>query len=242
MKTQVFTFVFNRPDLFKKQIEFFRRNFVGEYQLNAVCDYRDDKYLNQFKELCEEEGVSFYPHKSQDNLSPSYYHGSAVTWAYENVMLKEYPNDYALLLDHDMFLIDEFNLEDYMEGFDVSGCVQSRGDITYVWPGLTIIDIAKTKDISFNFLPCAIGGQQLDTGGGTYFLLKELTFKPSQVEYPDTFNGLNLLENDDGYGFELHLEQKFLHFRNACSWHNNYNVSEKSKKIEALDFILNGLV
>jgi len=239
MKTQIFTFVFNRPDLFKKQIEFFKKYFIGEYQLNAVCDYRDDKYLNQFRDMCLEEGVSFYPHRSQDNQSPSFYHGSAVTWTYENVMLKNHLNEYALLVDHDMFLIDKFNLEEYMEGCDISGLSQSRGNITYVWPGLTILDIAKTKDISFNFLPCTVGGENLDTGGGTYPLLKELTFKPSNVEYPDTFNGLNLLENDDGYGFELHLEQKFLHFRNACSWHNNYNVSGKSKKVEALDFILN---
>lgn len=239
MKTQIFTFVFNRPDLFKKQVEFFKKYFVGEYQLNAVCDYRDDKYLNQFKELCEEEGVSFYSHKSQDNLSPSFYHGLSVTWAYENVMIKKCLNDYVLLVDHDMFLIDEFNLEEYMEGFDLSGCSQSRGNINYVWPGLTILNISKVKNISFNFLPCTIDGEQLDTGGGTYFLLKELAFKPSQVEYPDTFNGINLLENDEGYGFELHLDQKFLHFRNACSWHNNYNTSKKSKKVEILDFILN---
>lgn len=241
MKTQIFTFVFNRPDLFKKQIEFFKGNFVGEYQLNAVCDYRDKKYLNQFKVLCDEEGVSFYPHESQDNLDPSSYHGLVVTWAYENVMLKEYPNDYALIVDHDMFLIDKFNLEEYMEGFDVSGCAQCRGDIKYVWPGLTILDIAKTKDISFNFLPGSIDNEQLDTGGGTYILLKRLKFKSSTIEYPDTYNGLNLLKNDDGYGFELHLEKKFLHFRNACSWHNNYRVSEKSNKIDALYFILNCL-
>ena len=241
MKTQIFTFVFNRPDLFKKQIEFFKRNFVGEYQLNAVCDYRIERYLNQFKEMCEEEGVSFYPHRSPDNLSPSFYHGLAVTWAYENVMLKECPNDYALIVDHDMFLIDKFNLEEYMNGFDVSGCAQDRGNITYVWPGLMVIDIAKTKDISFNFLPCSVGKEQLDTGGGTYLLLGELNFKPSSIGYPDTYNGLDLLKNDEGYGFELHLDKKFIHFRNACSWHNNYNVSEKSDKINALDYILSCL-
>jgi len=242
MKTQIFIFTFNRPDFFKRQVNLFKKYFVGKYQLNVVCDYRDEEYLNQFKSMCEEEDILFYPHKSQDNLSPSFYHGSAVTWAYENIVLKKYLNDYVLFIDHDMFLIDKFNLEEHMEGFDVSGCMQSRGNINYIWPGLTILNVSKTKSIQFNFLPCNIENEQLDTGGGTHFLLKELKFKPSMIEYPDTFNGLNLLNNDDGYGFELHLDQKFLHFRNACSWHNYYNVSQKSNKLQTLDFILNCFV
>jgi hypothetical protein len=118
------------------------------------------------------------------------------------------------------------------------GVLNVGGDITYVWPGLTILNIAKTIGISFNFLPCSVGKEQLDTGGGTYLLLKELTFKPTQIIYPKILNGLDLLKNDEGYGFELHLDQKFLHFRNACSWHKNYIVFEKSNKNEALDHIL----
>ena len=141
-----------------------------------------------------------------------------------------------------MFLIDEFNLIDYMKNYAVSGHLQQRGDVKYVWPGLTMLDISKVKDIQFNFLPCFAEGQMLDTGGGTYTLLKEVEFKPSGIEYPESFGSIELSTIDDGYGFELHLDQTFLHFRNACSWHNNYRVFENSRKNEVLNLMLNSFL
>ena len=48
--------------------------------------------------------------------------------------------------------INEFNLEEYMEDCDISGCLQERADVKYVWPGLTILDIAKTKEYEFDFV------------------------------------------------------------------------------------------
>ncbi len=240
--TQIFSFVFNRPDLLQKQIDCFKKFFSGDYEINVVCDYRDKKYLKEFETICSDNDVRFYSHKSDKNMSPSGYHGATITWAYNEIMLKEYADDYALIVDHDMFLIDEFNLVDYMKGYDVSGCYQSRENVEYVWPGLTILDISKTKDIEFDFHPCFAEGQMLDTGGGTYALLKEVSFKPSHVEYPESFGTIDLSSVDDGYGFELHLDQTFLHFRNACSWHDNFNVLENSRKNEVLNLMLNSFL
>lgn len=241
-KTQIFTFVFNRPDLLQKQIDCFKKFFVGKQQINVVCDYRDNQYLHQFEKICKDNSVKFYPHKSESNLSPSAYHGASVTWAYNEIMLKEHSEDYALLVDHDMFLIDEFDLAEHLGDHAVSGCLQEREDVKYVWPGLTILDLFKVKDVQFDFLPCLGDGQMLDTGGGTYALLKEVSFKPSYVEYPETFSAIDLATVDEGYGFELHLDQTFLHFRNACSWHDNYQVLENSRKFEVLNLMLNSFL
>ena len=239
MKTEIFTFVFNRPDFLLNQIECFKKFFVGEYNLNVVCDYRDTKYLKEFKKICKKEKITLHEHQSDPGLSPSTYHGSCVTWAYQNVM----PEDgYVLILDHDMFLISEFNLEEYMEDSDISGCLQERADVRYIWPGLTILDIAKTKEYEFDFLPCSTKGQMLDTGGGTYKIVDELDFKPSYVEYPDSFEGIDLSTVDDGYGFELHLDQTFLHFRNACGWDSQYQIIENSRKKEVLNLMLDSFL
>ena len=153
------------------------------------------------------------------------------------------PDDgYVLILDHDMFLINEFNLEEYMEDCDISGCLQERANVKYVWPGLTILDIAKTKEYEFDFLPCSTKGQMLDTGGGTYKIIDKLEFKPSYIEYPDSFEGIDLSTVDEGYGFELHLDQLFLHFRNACGWNNNYQIIENSRKKEVLNLMLDSFL
>ena len=240
MKTELFTFVLNRPDLLPKQIECFKKFFIGEYNLTAVCDYKDTTYLKEFREICKKYKITLHEHPQGDfGYYPSLYHGSCMTWAYQNFM----PEDgYGVFLDHDIFLIDEFNLEEHMKGFDVSGTLQERGDVKYIWPGLTMLDLAKVKDYKFNFLPCTIRGHMLDAGGGTYKLVEELKYKPTFIEYPDTFEGIDLSTVDEGYGFELHLDQKFLHSRNAGRWDDNYNVDKTSKKTEVLNLMFDSFL
>ena len=55
MKTQIFTFVFNRPDILKQQIESFRINLKDDYEFNVVYDTRDNKFLEEFKSICDEK-------------------------------------------------------------------------------------------------------------------------------------------------------------------------------------------
>lgn len=236
MRTDIFIFGFNRPDLLTPQIKSLRKRIKSDYTINVVCDYRNLDYIGQFSKICYDERVPFHPHRSEQQVVPSAYHGASVTWAYNTIMLKEC-SDYVFLLDHDMFPIDDFDIDEYMSDCDISGLSQTRGNTRYVWPGLMIMDMRKVKQYQFDFMPCIVDGHPLDTGGGNYPLVENLKFKPTDCQYPDTFNGINLLENDDGYGFELHLNQKFVHFRNASSWHNQYNIDKSSSKNEVIKII-----
>lgn len=242
-KTQIFIFAFNRPDLLEKQISCFKKFFVGEYETNVICDCRDEKYVNSFENICKNQNIKFYKHENGDGQqTPSMYHGITVTWAYEEIILKKYQDDYALLVDHDMFLIDYLDMQLTMKGFDVRGCTQFRGEVKYIWPGLTLLDIQNIKDIQFDFLPCVVKNQMLDTGGGTFNLLNNCLFGGFDVEYPENFHGLNLTVFDEGYGFELHLDGKFLHFRNACGWHNQFKVFQNSIKNEILNLMVDSFL
>ena len=73
MKTEIFCFVYNRTDLLPRQLECFRKYFKGEYNLNVVCDYRDTKYLKEFRKICKKEKITLHEHKSNTGLSPSMY-------------------------------------------------------------------------------------------------------------------------------------------------------------------------
>ena len=46
--------------------------------------------------------------------------------------------------------------------------------------------------------------KMLDSGGGTYELMNKLKFRDTGIVYPEEFNGIDLKEVDEGYGFELH--------------------------------------
>ena len=74
---------------------------------------------------------------------------------------------------------------------------------------------SSVEDIDFDFYPQTVDGQMLDTGGGTYKLLRAgLKFRNTGYDYPEDYKGIDLKDAEltGGYGFELHLNQKFLHF------------------------------
>ena len=74
-----------------------------------------------------------------------------------------------------------------------------------------------------------------------------LKYYDSGVEYPSDYNGINLDDEKltGGFGFELHHGGKFLHFRNACGWHNQF-VTQDSDKTNLLfhfylDIVISGV-
>jgi|DEB0MinimDraft_6_1074348.scaffolds.fasta_scaffold00077_34 hypothetical protein len=244
MKTKVICCVFNRPDLLDYQIRSLKKFIVGDLVISVAYDTRDEQYYDDFKKVCEKHGASLHLHVSKPGGSPSFYHGQAAKWAYENLILSEEDDCIGLFLDHDMFLIDDFNPTEEMFNNDVMGCLQSRGDVNYIWPGLFFCKKSSVEDIEFDFFPQTIDGQMLDTGGGTYKLLRAgLKYEDTGVEYPEEYKGIDLQDPEltGGYGFELHCGGKFLHFRNACSWHNGYEV-DSQKKTEILFKMLSDLI
>lgn len=235
MKVKVFLFTFNRPDLLSYQIKCLRSYLKNENEIYVVQDSRDDNQTSQFQSICEEYEVKFYHHKSLPGRSPSDYHSSSVQWSYENIMMTECRDDIVIILDHDMFLIDDLNIEEYMENYDAAGCLQQRGNVKYLWSGFMILKMKEVVNIDFDFRNGYYMGELLDTGGGTCKLLSTegLKYKDTGVEYPDEYQDINLKDPSisNGFNFELHLDGKFLHSRNASSWHNNMKVEDSQKTL-----------
>lgn len=233
MKNKVFCFTFNRPDILQYQITSLKKFMVGDYEINIVYDTRNSEHYEEFKKICDDNNVNFYHHVSKPGQSPSFYNAQAIKWAYDNIILSDKEDSIIILLDHDMFLIDEFDAREEMSTYDVMGCLQTRGNIKYIWPGLCMFRKSSVEKIDFDFYPQTIDGQMLDTGGGTYKILsdKNIKFLDTGVDYPEEYKGIDLKDENvtGGFGYELHFDNKFLHFRNACNWHNNYSVDDEKK-------------
>ena len=240
---KIFVLAFNRPDILQQQIDSFKKNLVGEYEFNIVYDTRDNKYLDEFKEICEKNKANFYHHVSEPGKDPSFYGSDNFRWAYENIILND-PDDFiALILDHDMFLIDELNVEEYMKDYDIATPVQTRQHIKYPWQGLFFFRKNILVPEKWNFYPTFVDGVMLDAGGGLHSLLEDenIRVKNLKVEYPDEYEGLDLKASDEGYGFELYDNQTFFHSRNACSWHNGYDITNKKVKTDIINLILKNI-
>jgi len=245
MKTKIFLATYNRPDLLEKQLLSLEKYFTGEYVPIVIHDSRSGEYCEEFDEICAKKNVEIHHRLSSVGKTPSQYHAESIQWAYDNIALKDYDDQLAMFLDHDMFLIEEFNIDAYMSGYSAAGCLQKRDNVEYLWPGLTILRMDSVADIEFTFNPGVYYGQVLDTGGGTCALLRTpgFKYKDTMVEYPEEYEGIDLTGHNVhmGFPFELHLYGKFLHFRNACSWHNGMVVSD-TDKVKVLDQILNDFI
>lgn len=234
MKVKIFTFAFNRPDILQHQINSFKKYIEDECEFHVVYDTRDDEHLDSFTKICEENNIPLHHHISQPGNTPSFYNSDAIQWTYDKVIKSDDEDFIGMILDHDIFLIDNLNVSKFMEGYDLSGLLQTRGSVEYVWAGLIFFKKSSLENIDFNFYPQTIDGQLLDSCGGTYELLrnKNIKFKSTDVVYPDDYQGINLRDpsnSNGGYEMELHADQKFLHFRNACNWHNGMKVVDNHK-------------
>lgn len=234
LKTHIFTFVFNRPDLLQYQIDSLKKFIQSDYDINVVYDTRDNEYYDEFKKISEDNLVNFYSYKSEPGQTPSFYHSNVIKYVYDDIVVKYDHDCNVMFLDHDMFLIDDLDISGEMSIYDILGCLQTREHIKYIWPGMMMFKKSSLVNKQFDFYPQTVDGQPLDTGGGTYKLLldKSIKYLDTGVEYPDDYKGINLKDENvtNGFNYELHFNNKFLHYRNACSWHNSYNVSDEEKK------------
>ena len=246
MKVKIYTIAFNRPDILKYQIDSFRTYIQDDLEFHVVYDTRDNEHLEEFSRICEENNVSLHHHISQPGNTPSFYNSDAIQWTYDRFIKPDEEDFIALILDHDVFLIEEFDVSEFMDGYDLAGLIQTRGSVEYVWQGLIFFRKSSLDDLDFDFYPQAVDGQMLDSCGGTYKLLRndKIRFKPTDVTYPDDYQGINLKDpsnSNGGYEMELHVDQKFLHSRNACNWHNGLKVTD-SKKTSVLHTILSDFI
>ncbi len=234
MKVKIFTFAFNRPDILQYQINSFKKHIEDDLEFHVVYDTRDNEHLESFSKICEENQVSLHHHISQPGNTPSFYNSDAIQWTYDNFIKVGDEDFIGMIIDHDIFLIDNLNVSNFMDGYNLSGLIQKKRDIEYVWAGLIFFKKSSLENIDFNFYPQTVDGQILDSCGGTYELLRNgnIKFKSTDVVYPDDYQGINLRDpsnSNGGYEMELHADRKFLHFRNACNWHNGMKVVDNHK-------------
>lgn len=245
MKVKIFLFTFNRSDILENQVKSIQKYLKNDHEIAVIHDSRDYEYFDEFSEISERLNIRLYHRNSEHGRSPSQYHADTIDWAYSEIVKGQCKEDIVVFLDHDMFLIDDLDIVDLMQDYDVIGCLQTRKHIKYVWPGLFIFKENSIGDIEFNFDPQIVDGNALDTGGGTYKILqnKNIKFRDSGVVYPDEYKGISLKDPNitNGYDYELHLDQKFLHFRNASNWHSNFNVSDNNKTL-VLDKIMKDIL
>lgn len=227
----IFTSVVNRPDFIILQNELFQKFLKDDYKFHVVDDSIDSIISEQFQTICSENSFSYYKKPERTvQLNPAQACADTVQWTYDSLIKENHKNDIVFFCDSDLFLIDEFDIAEYMSDAIIAGLPQYRGSVTYMWNGIMFFNMPMMEDLDINFSDGIVDGEMTDVGGNTYYYFKKnnIQMKETDVQYPTHFYDIEL-QNEEvtrGYNFELHLDGKFLHYRAATNWHTNWRGSQ----------------
>lgn len=229
----IFTSVVNRPDFVVLQDTLFKKFLKNDYQFHVVDDSIDENISSQFKEICQLRNIEYYKKPERTvQMNPAQACADTVQWTYDTLIKEYHRNDIVFFCDSDLFLIDDFDIKDYMSDAIIAGLPQKRGVVTYMWNGIMFFNMPKINDLNIDFSEGVVEGEMTDVGGYTYYYFKKNNIEMKKTDeefplYPTHFNDIEI-QNDQvtrGYNFELHLDGKFLHYRAATNWHSNWRDS-----------------
>lgn len=215
---KLFVFGYNRPDLLEKQYQSFQKNLIGDFEFYLVYDHTDDRYTEQFHQICSTYNIDIYDHQRETNLGNSQNHASSMQWIYNNFLSDD---DTVVFLDHDIFLIDKFDINSYFSKYDIFGTTTDNGVINYFSTMVFGFKFKEIKKFNLNFFPGMYNEQYLDTFGNSYILLE------NQLLNKKVFNKKYYSEIPDKM-FEV-FDEKFIHLYGASKWYSNFKFDENDE-------------
>ncbi len=187
-KVLIMTHSYNRPDFIRLHYKTFQKFLKDDYEYVVFNDGPTEKLSKQIQEVCQELAIRCFtipqeihqlPYLArqpwEDWNCPSVRTANAIQYSFSTLGF-DYSGIVAVI-DSDMFLIKEFSIEDYMKDYDLSAVAQWRGSmgaIKYIWNGIMFFNMETLPNKqTLNFNCGSINGNHTDTGGFTYYYLKE---------------------------------------------------------------------
>jgi hypothetical protein len=215
---KIYSIHYNKPEYIKLQLNSFVKNINIPFEFIVINNSSDEHISKQILDECDSLGIKNY--KNINNIKSL---GSDS----HNMGLQHFVNlinndDEVLLIDHDIFLIDNLRIEEY-RNYDICYLEQERENIKYPWPGLIYFNNIKNKN-NINLSPCIVNGVRLDTGGSMYNYIKDM----------------NVLHFNYSWitGVDMVLHNEFLHLISGSDWNKGYKLNEKLEYIKKIYNIL----
>ena len=241
----LFTYAYNRPDFIETQYKTFKKFLKDDYEFVVFNDARDRGMEQRINGVCKQLGIRCiripqeiherpylkrWPGESKH--APAVRNCNVVMYSLNEVGFKH--DGIVALFDSDLFLVKDFSISGYTKGYDLAGLPQPRPGITYLWIGLTFLDMRTMPNkttIDFN---CGrVGDQPVDSGGYTYYYLKN---NPQlRVDFFDKnfMKGFHFIDGQTS-AVSLENDTMFLHYYAGTNW-TNYAASYHDHKTAVLN-------
>ena len=233
---KIVTAVVNNPQFIEIQYHTLKKYFKGDYEFIVFNDAKsfpdftnggDITIKTQIEEMCSTLQI-------QCISIPNEHHRNAISAPSircadsMNFMLqyqKAHPDQY-LILDSDMFLVDELDIGKYTP-YDAAILLQNRDDKNYFWHGVCYLDFTKLNNIDLLRWDCT---DKTDTGGG----MQEWLLNQVPDEDKNTSSNTELLRNItyvDNIYFIRHLV--------SCKWKIHQLPKRLQQNISLIEFLKN---
>lgn len=187
-KLLIITHSYNRPDFIEIQYQTFKKFMLDDYEFIVFNDARDPNLRKQIQQMCAKHQLSCIEIAQEVHDRPylqrgqydDYNHSAARCANVVQYSLDLIGFDYngiVAIIDSDMFLVKEFSIEKYLEGYDIAALPQCRGErseINYIWNGLVFFNmqtLPNKRSINFN---CGwVNGVATDVGGHMHYYLQQ---------------------------------------------------------------------
>jgi len=237
----VATVAFNNPELVRIQFESLRKHMRANFNYIIYDNSTDPRASENLQSYSKQQEAIVYikpRFKTIGRLSPSLDHGFALNCCSKMIAGHGKAARFALLLDHDIFLTKPWHpSEDLIPGIAFSAPKQSRGGITYFWPGLMIIDLNLVDIRLLSFLP----DRGLDTGGRLGRITQKHRITTADIEssgYINTNCGTPMSSEDPLFDHSLMNNLivvtygPWIHLINGSGWRGKQNQNQ------SLDYIV----
>lgn len=140
---------FNNSEVIEYQLRSLRKFFKYPFRYTVFDNSTKDDVATEILAVCKKHAVGYVKLPKQEFLPKgygSYSHGIACNYLF-NKFIKKGGAKYFMLLDHDIFLTDEF---DVSKQFDTQFFYGTKHRC-YIWPGLWAMpmDVIKKKGVDF---------------------------------------------------------------------------------------------
>lgn len=174
-KVLVITHSYNRPDFIELQYKTFKKFLRDDYEFVVFNDARDQKSYSMIQSTCRNLNISCIPipqeiHIGRDN--PCERCADVVRYSLDHLGFNY--DGKVMIIDSDMFLINDFSIDKALENHVVAGVFQGREHVAYLWNALVLLDMKTLPDkLSFDFNCGQVEGVSVDVGGKLYHYFKK---------------------------------------------------------------------
>jgi hypothetical protein len=259
-KVSIFSHYFNQPEFVKYQYLFFKQNLLDNYEFVVFEDSNNAHVSSQIQNECKKYNIKYihipssvFEHPKLPIKdwyiglgAPSFQCAVAIQYIYDNFVIPS--KDICLILDNDIFLLSPFSIEKYLENYSFSYSREEKRNsgqqVFYMLPNFVIFNpsiMPEKERLDFNM--GTILETHTDSGGYTYFYLRDYAFLGKEMAKYYLCETSSKLKNRFGYQYPLMFnsaewashyfieKDTFLHIRMGSNWSRHPKYSQMREEL-----------